>query len=107
MFASHSCYYLCNFSNSFFYCLLFVLISGEIQALDRVIVEAQKHGIRLLLSLANNLDAYGGKTQYVKWAWEEGIGTSASNDSFFFDPSIRGYFKTYLRVNTLFLKISF
>ncbi|XP_020105315.1 mannan endo-1,4-beta-mannosidase 2-like [Ananas comosus] len=67
------------------------------KALDRVIVEAQKHGIRLLLSLANNLDAYGGKTQYVKWAWEEGIGTSASNDSFFFDPSIRGYFKTYLR----------
>ncbi|CAL9076614.1 mannan endo-1,4-beta-mannosidase 2 [Musa acuminata AAA Group] len=67
------------------------------QALDRVIVEAKRHGIRLLLSLANNLEAYGGKTQYVKWAWEEGIGLSSSNDSFFFDPSIRSHFKTYLK----------
>ncbi|XP_073008098.1 mannan endo-1,4-beta-mannosidase 2-like [Typha latifolia] len=67
------------------------------KALDRVIVEAQRHGIRLLLSLANNLEHYGGKTQYVKWAWEEGIGLSSSNDSFFFDPSIRSYFKIYLK----------
>ncbi|XP_038981326.1 mannan endo-1,4-beta-mannosidase 2-like isoform X1 [Phoenix dactylifera] len=67
------------------------------KALDRVIVEARRHGIRLLLSLANNLEAYGGKTQYVKWAWEEGIGLSSSNDSFFYDPSIRSYFKTYLK----------
>ncbi|URE04009.1 Cellulase (glycosyl hydrolase family 5) [Musa troglodytarum] len=67
------------------------------KALDWVIEEAKRHGIRLLLSLANNLEAYGGKTQYVKWAWEEGIGLSSSNDSFFFDPSIRSYFKTYLK----------
>ncbi|THU65903.1 hypothetical protein C4D60_Mb05t08550 [Musa balbisiana] len=67
------------------------------KALDWVIVEAKRHGIRLLLSLANNLEAYGGKTQYVKWAWEEGIGLSSSNDSFFSDPSIRSYFKTYLK----------
>ncbi|URD91330.1 Cellulase (glycosyl hydrolase family 5) [Musa troglodytarum] len=75
------------------------------QALDRVIVEAKRHGIRLLLSLANNLEAYGGKTQYVKWAWEEGIGLSSSNDSFFFDPSIRSYFKTYLKVTSFFREI--
>uniref|UniRef100_A0A1D1XMG2 mannan endo-1,4-beta-mannosidase n=1 Tax=Anthurium amnicola TaxID=1678845 RepID=A0A1D1XMG2_9ARAE len=67
------------------------------RALDRVIAEAHKHGIRLLLGLANNLQAFGGKTQYVKWAWEEGIGLSSSNDSFFFDPSIRSYFKIYLK----------
>ncbi|KAG2712426.1 hypothetical protein I3760_04G125100 [Carya illinoinensis] len=67
------------------------------QALDHVIAEARQHGIRLLLSLVNNLQAYGGKTQYVKWAWEEGIGLSASNDSFFFDPSIRNYFKNYIK----------
>ncbi|CAL5404007.1 unnamed protein product [Camellia sinensis] len=40
-------------------------------ALDHVIAEARQHGVRLLLSLVNNLQAYGGKTQYVKWAWEE------------------------------------
>ncbi|KAJ8491680.1 hypothetical protein OPV22_013401 [Ensete ventricosum] len=67
------------------------------EALDWVIVEAQKHGIRLLLSLVNNLQPYGGKTQYVKWAREEGFGSSSTNDSFFFDPSIRSYFKIYLK----------
>ncbi|KFK35900.1 hypothetical protein AALP_AA4G051000 [Arabis alpina] len=66
------------------------------KALDHVIAEARKHDIRLLLSLVNNLQAYGGKSQYVKWAWQEGVGLSSSNDSFFFDPSIRKYFKNYL-----------
>lgn len=68
------------------------------RALDYVIAEARRHEIRLLFSLVNNLEAYGGKTQYVKWAWEEGIGLSSSNDSFFYDPSIRQYFKDYVKV---------
>ncbi|XP_030546258.1 mannan endo-1,4-beta-mannosidase 2-like [Rhodamnia argentea] len=67
------------------------------QALDHVIAEANQHGIRLLLSLVNNLEAFGGKTQYVKWAWEEGIGSSSSNDSFFYDPSIRQYYKNFVK----------
>nr|DAD20943.1 TPA_asm: hypothetical protein HUJ06_022406 [Nelumbo nucifera] len=67
------------------------------KALDGVIAEARQHGIRLILSLVNNLQAYGGKTQYVKWAWEEGVALSSSNDSFFFDPSIRSYFKNYVK----------
>ncbi|XP_002517909.2 mannan endo-1,4-beta-mannosidase 2 [Ricinus communis] len=70
---------------------------GVFQALDYVIAEAGRHGVRLLLSLVNNLKAYGGKTQYVKWAWEEGIGLSSSNDSFFFDPTIKRYFKNYVK----------
>lgn len=36
---------------------------GVFQALDLVIAEANQHGIRLLLSLVNNLQAFGGKTQ--------------------------------------------
>jgi mannan endo-1,4-beta-mannosidase len=67
------------------------------RALDYVIAEAKNNGVRLLLSLVNNLQAYGGKTQYVKWAWEEGVALSASNDSFFYDPSIRIYFKNYVK----------
>ncbi|CAL1394072.1 unnamed protein product [Linum trigynum] len=67
------------------------------RALDHVIAEAKAHKVRLLLSLVNNLKAYGGKDRYVKWAWEEGIGLSASNDSFFYDPSIKKYFKHYLQ----------
>ena len=73
------------------------------QALDHVIAESRQHGIRLLLSLVNNLQAYGGKTQYVKWAWQDGVGLSSSNDSFFYDPSIRIYFKNYLKVHSLFI----
>ncbi|KAK4758996.1 hypothetical protein SAY87_020297 [Trapa incisa] len=67
------------------------------QALDHVIAEAREQGIWLLLSLVNNLQAFGGKSQYVKWAWQEGIGLSSSNDSFYFDPSIRKYFKSYVK----------
>jgi mannan endo-1,4-beta-mannosidase len=71
------------------------------KALDRVLVEARQHGVRLILSLADNLEAYGGKTQYVKWAWDEGVGLTASNDSFFFDPAIRDYFKVYIKVKSV------
>ena len=70
--------------------------------MDYVIAEAREVGIRLMLSLVNNLDAYGGKTQYVKWAWTEGVGLSPSNDSFFYDPSIRIYFKNYVKVSSNF-----
>nr|GLL22897.1 mannan endo-1,4-beta-mannosidase 2-like isoform X2 [Ipomoea trifida] len=67
------------------------------RALDHVLAEARQNGIRLILCLVNNLQAYGGKTQYVKWAWEEGVGLSSSNDSFFYDPTIRYYFKNYVK----------
>lgn len=70
------------------------------QALDHVIAEARRYGIRLILCLVNNLQAYGGKTQYVKWAWDEGVGVSSSNDSFFYDPSIRQYYKNYVKVTS-------
>lgn len=85
-----------------------LLLSAEVltgcswwQALDHVIAESRQHGIRLLLSLVNNLQAYGGKTQYVKWAWQDGVGLSSSNDSFFYDPSIRIYFKNYIKVHSI------
>ena len=88
-----------------FFILDISLIS--LQALDYVIAEARQVGIRLLFSLVNNLQAYGGKTQYVKWAWDEGVGLSASNDSFFFDPSIRLYFKNYVKVLLTFASVAF
>ncbi|KAH9612174.1 hypothetical protein KSS87_017211 [Heliosperma pusillum] len=67
------------------------------QALDYVIAEARNNGVRLILSLVNNLHAYGGKTQYVQWAWDEGLGISSSNDSFFYDPTTQGYFKHFIK----------
>ncbi|GFP84740.1 mannan endo-1 4-beta-mannosidase 2 [Phtheirospermum japonicum] len=67
------------------------------KALDYVVVEARKHGIRLILSLVNNLDAYGGKAHYVRWAEEAGFNLSSSSDSFFSDPIIKGYCKAYVK----------
>ena len=73
------------------------------QALDFVIVEARRNGIRLIFSLVNNLNAYGGKGQYVEWAHAAGINVGSSNDSFLSDPTIRGYYKEYVKVKLLLL----
>ena len=73
------------------------------KALDFVIVEARRNGIRLIFSLVNNLNAYGGKGQYVEWAHAAGINVGSSNDSFFSDPTIRGYYKEYVKVKLLLL----
>ncbi|ERN01665.1 hypothetical protein AMTRI_Chr10g229390 [Amborella trichopoda] len=67
------------------------------EALDFVIVEARKYKIRLILSLVNNLNAFGGKRQYVKWAQEDGVNVTFSDDSFFSDLTIKGYFKDYIK----------
>lgn len=66
------------------------------KGLDYVLVEARRNGVRLILSLVNNLKAYGGKTQYLQWAEEMGINVS-SKDSFFSDPVIKDYYKSYVK----------
>ena len=68
------------------------------QALDYAIVEARKNRIRLILSLVNNLNAFGGKNQYVKWAQEAGVNVSYSDDSFFSNPTVKDYYKAYIKV---------
>ncbi|KAL5574799.1 hypothetical protein UlMin_016498 [Ulmus minor] len=67
------------------------------RALDFVIVEARKNRIRLIPSLVNNLNAFGGKAQYVRWAQEAGINASSSADSFFSEPTIKDYYKAYVK----------
>eukprot|EP00250_Pteridium_aquilinum_P002127 c12333_g1_i1 orf=427-1716(+) len=76
------------------------------RALDYAIVEARRHGVRLLLSLVNNLPAFGGKGQYVEWARNAGADVGSSNDSFYSDPTVRAYYKNHMktimtRVNSL------
>lgn len=66
--------------------------------------EAKKYKIRLILSLVNNWDAYGGKGQYVKWGNGAGLNLSSDED-FFSDPTLRDYYKAHVkkvltRVNT-------
>ncbi|WOH12139.1 hypothetical protein DCAR_0831638 [Daucus carota subsp. sativus] len=67
------------------------------KGLDYVIVEARRHRIQLILSLVNNLNAFGGKAQYVRWAKEAGINVSSSNDSFFSNTVIKNYYKAYVK----------
>ncbi|KAH9299389.1 hypothetical protein KI387_031071 [Taxus chinensis] len=67
------------------------------RALDFVIVESRRNRIRLIFSLVNNLNAYGGKSQYVQWAYAAGIDIRSSNDSFFYNPTIRGYYRDYVK----------
>lgn len=63
-----------------------------------MIYEARRNGIRLILSLVNNLNAFGGKAQYVRWAQEAGENVTISTDSFFSNPTIKGYYKNYVKV---------
>ncbi|KAJ8504408.1 hypothetical protein OPV22_005294 [Ensete ventricosum] len=67
------------------------------QALDFVIYQARKHYVRLILCLVNNLGAFGGKPQYVRWAQASGINVSTSTDPFFSHPTIKDYYKDYVK----------
>ncbi|XP_059065096.1 mannan endo-1,4-beta-mannosidase 6 isoform X2 [Cryptomeria japonica] len=66
------------------------------KALDFVIREAEKNKIRLILSLVNNWDDYGGKAQYVRWGRNAGLKLH-SDCAFFWDPTIRSYFKAHIK----------
>ncbi|KAL6865012.1 hypothetical protein ACP4OV_016163 [Aristida adscensionis] len=66
------------------------------KALDFVVSEARKYRIRLILSLVNNWDGYGGKAQYVKWARYAGVNVT-SDDDFFSDHTVKGYFKNHVK----------
>lgn len=64
--------------------------------LDFVISEARKYGTKLVLSLVNNYDDFGGKKQYVDWAKSEGH-TINSEDDFFTNPVVKGYYKNHIK----------
>ncbi|RZR83523.1 hypothetical protein BHM03_00010146 [Ensete ventricosum] len=65
--------------------------------LDFVVSEARRYGIRLILSLANNYDTFGGKKQYVQWARNQGQ-YIASDDDFFTNPVVGGFYKNHVKV---------
>jgi hypothetical protein len=73
--------------------MILVLMKG----LDFVIAEARRYGIKLILSLANNYDSFGGKKQYVNWARSQGQYLT-SDDDFFRNPVVKGYYKNHIRV---------
>lgn len=72
------------------------------KGLDFVISEAKKFGIKLVLSLVDNYEALGGKKQYVEWARGQGQ-SIASDDDFFTNPVVKGYYKNHIKVEFLSL----
>lgn len=69
----------------------------RMQALDFVVSEAGKYGVKLILSLVNNWKDYGGKYQYLQWARERGQSVN-SDDDFFTNPVIKQYYKNHVKV---------
>lgn len=76
---------------------ILIIFLFKLQALDFVISEAKKFKIRLILSLVNNWEAYGGKSQYVKWGKAAGLNLT-SDDDFFSHPTLKGYYKAHVKV---------
>ncbi|MQL84049.1 hypothetical protein Taro_016544 [Colocasia esculenta] len=66
------------------------------QGLDFVVSEARRHGIRLILSLVNNFNDFGGRQQYVQWASNAGVSIMSSDD-FYTNAVVKGYYKNHVK----------
>lgn len=64
-----------------------------------MVSEAKKYKVRLILSLVNNWEAYGGKSQYVKWGKAAGLNLT-SDDDFYSHPTLRSYYKSHVKVSS-------
>ena len=65
--------------------------------LDFVVSEANKYGLRLILSLENNYVNFGGKSQYVQWASYAGRNLHLEDD-FFTNPTVKSDYKNHIKV---------
>ncbi|XP_051139561.1 mannan endo-1,4-beta-mannosidase 7-like, partial [Andrographis paniculata] len=68
------------------------------QGLDFVVSEARKWGIRLILSLVNNYEDFGGKQRYVDWARTFHGENVSLEDEFFTNSVVKDYYKSHIHV---------
>ena len=66
-----------------------------------MISEARKNGIRLVLTLSNNYQDFGGRPQYVNWARNAGVQVN-NDDDFYINPVIKGYYKNHVKVKFMY-----
>ena len=85
--------------------MVLIFFLNVLKGLDFVIAEARRYGIKLILSLANNYDSFGGKKQYVNWARSRGQYLT-SDDDFFRNPVVKGYYKNHVKVSSERIYIS-
>jgi mannan endo-1,4-beta-mannosidase len=64
-------------------------------ALDRIVEQAAGHGIKLILTLVGHNDAYGGPTQYLRWAGYASP-VPADHPLFYLNPQIREAVKSHV-----------
>ena len=79
-------------------------ICDDSQGLDFVVSEARKYGVKLILSLSNNYQDYGGKPQYVRWARGAGV-PIGSDDDFYTNTVVKGYYKNHVKVRKSFINL--
>ncbi|HSD63642.1 MAG TPA: T9SS type A sorting domain-containing protein [Ignavibacteriaceae bacterium] len=80
-----------------------------LKALDYVVYQAKMHNIKVILTLENNFQDFGGIDQYVSWAHrylKPNTGKTYKHDDFFTDDSLKNWYKFYVstilnRINTL------
>ena len=72
------------------------------KGLDFVVSEAGRYGIKLILSLVNNYENFGGRKQYVDWARSQGQNLD-SEDDFFTNSVVKVYYKNHIKVGPLSL----
>jgi hypothetical protein len=76
-----------------------------LEQLDRVVAEAGRRELRLILPLVNNWDEYGGMGQYVRWLEERGeykqsrrcVSASEIHDQFYTHPVIKAWYRDHVR----------
>ncbi|XP_074295193.1 mannan endo-1,4-beta-mannosidase 7-like [Silene latifolia] len=66
------------------------------RGLDFVVAEARRYGIKLIMSMSNNYESYGGKKQYVNWARNQGQYLT-SDDDFFTNSVVKSFFKNHIK----------
>jgi mannan endo-1,4-beta-mannosidase len=65
--------------------------------LDRVIAEAGRRGLRLIITLSNSWGDYGGIPMYLRWAGHVDVESYGYSDRFFTDPKCRAWYVEHVR----------
>ena len=68
-----------------------------LQHLDYVLYQAQKHNIKMIFTLTNYWEAFGGMAQYLKWAGKNTGSNDTKQELFYKDDQIKGWFKNYIK----------
>jgi mannan endo-1,4-beta-mannosidase len=63
-----------------------------LEALDYVVWQAGRRGLRLILALVNHWDDYGGRRQYAAWS-----STAKRADDFYRDAACRRWYRSHAR----------